>query len=89
MLSVVDRAGSDVISGGLGGVRCYQWWAGRGQMLSVVYRTGSDVISGDWGGGGGAAVISGGQGGVRCYQWWTGRGRKDRKESSSCGEYQS
>ena len=77
MLSVVDWAGSDVISGGQGGVRCYQWWTGRGQMLSVVT------------GGGGAAVIIGGQGGVRCYQWWTGRGQKDRKESSSCGEYPS
>ena len=44
MLSVVDRAGSDVISGelgggggsavisgGKGGVRFYQWWTGRGQ----------------------------------------------------------
>ena len=61
MLSVVDRAGSDVISGGQGGVRCYQWWTGRGQRLSVVDRAGSDVISD-------------GQGGVRGYQWWTGWG---------------
>ena len=74
MLSVVDRAGSDVISGGQGGVRGYQWWTGRGQMLSVMDRAGSEVISG-------------GQGGVICYQWWIGWDQKNRKGSSSCGEY--
>ena len=50
MLSVVDRAGSDVISGGQGGVRGYQCWTGRGQRLSVVDRVGSYVISGGLGG---------------------------------------